>query len=91
LYADVARTPLGSRPGNLMTVFNQTTPSTFTDTLYCIVDVPNVQREKRDNANARKIRQDIEKEMREGEEESGWRCVAVTRDPCNNARISIAC
>ncbi|KAI7713817.1 hypothetical protein KC353_g7264, partial [Hortaea werneckii] len=67
-YADVARTPPGSRPSNLRTVSDQTTRSTFTDTL-----------------------QDIEKEMRRGEEGSGWRCVAVTRDPRNTARVRITC
>lgn len=29
--------------------------------------------------------------MCEGEEGSGWRCVAVTRDPCNAARIRVTC
>lgn len=29
--------------------------------------------------------------MREGEEANGWRCVAVTRDPRNTARIRITC
>jgi len=67
-YADVARTPPGSRPSNLRTVSNQTTPSTFTDTLYCTVDVSNVEEAERDNASASKIRRNIEKEMREGEE-----------------------
>jgi hypothetical protein len=42
-YADVARNPPGSYPSNLRTLFNQTTPSTLTDTLYCIVDVSNVE------------------------------------------------
>jgi hypothetical protein len=55
------------------------------------VDVSNVEDAERDNTSASKIRQDIEKEMREGEEGSGWRCVAVTRDPRNNARIRITC
>lgn len=90
-YADVARTPPGSRPSNLRTVSDQTTPSTFTDTLYCTVDVSNVGEAERDNASASRIRQDIEKEMRGGEEGSGWRCVAVTRDPRNTARIRITC
>lgn len=90
-YADVARTPPGSRPSNLRTVSDQTTPSTFTDTLYCTVDVSNVEEAERDNASASRIRQDIEKEMRGGEEGSGWRCVAVTRDPRNTARIRITC
>ena len=60
-YADIARTPPGSRPSNLRTFSNQTTPSTFTDTLYCTVDVSNVEEAERDNASASKIRQDIEK------------------------------
>jgi hypothetical protein len=90
-YADIARTPPGSRPSNLRTISNQTTPSTFTDTLYCTVDVANVEEAERDNASASKIRQVIEKEMREGEEGSGWRCVAVTRDPRNAARIRVTC
>lgn len=42
-YADVARTPPGSHPSNLKTIFNQTTPLTFTDTLHCTVDVSNVE------------------------------------------------
>jgi hypothetical protein len=90
-YADVARTPPGSRPSTLRTVSDRATPSTFTDTLYCTVDVSNVEEAERDNASASKIRQDIEKEMREGEEGSGWRCVAVTRDPRNTARIRVTC
>ena len=69
--ADIARTPPGSRPSNLRTFSNQTTLLTFTDTLYCTVDVSNVEEAGRDNASASKIRQDIEKEMREGEEGSG--------------------
>jgi len=90
-YADIARTPPGSRPSNLRTISNQTSPSTFTDTLYCTVDVSNVEEAERDNASASKIRQNIEKEMREGEEGSGWRCVAVTRDPRHAARIRVTC
>lgn len=90
-YADVARTPPGSRPSNLRTVSNLTIPSTFTDTLYCTVDVTNLEGAERDNASASKIRRNIEKEMREGEEGSGWGCVAVTRDPRHAARIRVTC
>jgi hypothetical protein len=90
-YAEIARTPPGSRPSNLRTISNQTTPSTFTDTLYCTVDVSNVEETDRDNASASKIRKEIEKEMRGGEEGNGWRCVAVTRDPRNTARVRITC
>ena len=91
LYADIARTPPGSHPSYLRTISNQTIPSTFTDTLYCTVDVSNVGEADRDNASASKIRQDIEKEMRDGDEGRGWRCVAVTRDPRNTARVRITC
>jgi hypothetical protein len=42
-YADVARAPPGSHPSNSRTLSNQTTPSTLTDTLYCTVDVSNVE------------------------------------------------
>jgi hypothetical protein len=90
-YANVARTPPGSHPSNLRKISDQTTPSTFTATLYCTVDVSNVEEAERDNASASKIRQDIEKEMREGEEGSGWRCVTVTRGPRNNVRIRMTC
>ncbi|KAF2716901.1 hypothetical protein K431DRAFT_307402 [Polychaeton citri CBS 116435] len=55
-YADVARTSPGSRPSNLRTVSNQATLSTFTDTLYCTVDVSNVEEAERDNASASKSR-----------------------------------
>ena len=90
-YADVARTPPGSHPSNLRTISDQTTPSTLTDTLYCAVDVSNVEEADRAAANASNIRQEIEKGMREEEGGSGWRCVAVTRDPRNSARIRITC
>ncbi|KAI7722987.1 hypothetical protein KC353_g41 [Hortaea werneckii] len=52
-YADLARTPPGSHPSNLRTLSNQTTPSTLTDTLYCTVDVSNVEEEKRRRGTGR--------------------------------------
>jgi hypothetical protein len=69
-YADIARIPPGSRPSNLRTLSNQTTPSTLTDTLYCTVDVFNVVEADRGAANAGNISQEIEKGMREGEKEA---------------------
>lgn len=90
-YADVARTPPGSHPSNLRTLSNQTTPSTLTDTLYCTVDVSDVEEEERGRANASTIRQEVEEGMRKGDGGSGWRCVAVTRDPRNSGRIRITC
>jgi hypothetical protein len=55
------------------------------------VDVSNIEEVERDNASASKIRQDIEKEIRKGEKGSGWRCVAVIRDPHNADRIRVTC
>jgi hypothetical protein len=89
--ADVARTPPGSHPSKLRTLSNQTTPSTLTDTLYCVVNVSNVEEADRATANVTNIRQEIEKRMREEEEGSRWRYVVVTRDPRNSARIRITC
>lgn len=48
-----------------------------------------VEEAERENVSASKIRQNIEKEMREGEDGSGWRCVVVTKDPRNVARTRI--
>jgi hypothetical protein len=55
----------------LKTLSDQTIPSTLTDTLYCTVDVSNVEEAERGMANASNIRQEIEKGMREGEAGSG--------------------
>lgn len=51
----------------------------------------NVEEAQRGRANASTIRQEVEKEMMEGLEGSGWRCVAVIRDPRNSACIRITC
>lgn len=48
-----------------------------------------VEEAERENVSASKIRQNIEKEMREGEDGSGWRRVVVTKDPRNVARTRI--
>lgn len=50
-----------------------------------------MEEEERDRANASTIRQEIEEVMRKGDGGSGWRCVAVTRDPRNSGRICITC
>jgi hypothetical protein len=89
-YADVARTPPGSQPSNIRTISMNTTPSTMTDTLYCTVDTSSVGETEKDKANPGTIRQEIEKEMRDAGSET-WRCVAVTKDPRNAARIRITC
>jgi hypothetical protein len=70
-YADVVRTPSGSHPSDLRTLFDQTTPLVLTDALYCTVDVSNVEEAGRGMANAGSIRQEIEKGMHKGEVGNG--------------------
>ena len=50
-----------------------------------------VEEAERENVSASKIRQNIEKEMREGGNGSGWWCVVVIKDPRNVARTRITC
>jgi hypothetical protein len=90
-YADVARTPPNSQPSNLQSLSMSTTPSTMTDTFYCTVDTSGVQEQGQAKAQPGTIREAIEKEMRTAEGREGWRCVAVTRDAKNTARIRVTC
>ncbi|XP_024085711.1 uncharacterized protein LOC106673500, partial [Cimex lectularius] len=91
-YADVARTPPTSQPSNIRTLssFN-TTPTTFTDTLYCTIDTSNVADDGSEKMSAGPIRAAVEKEIRTMENHTNWRCRAVTVDPKNTNRIRIAC
>ena len=64
-YAQVACNPPTSQPSNVRTLTSMnTTPSTFTDTLYCTVDTSHVDNEGRAKVTAGTIRAAIEKEMR---------------------------
>ncbi|KAI7975203.1 hypothetical protein EIK77_000417 [Talaromyces pinophilus] len=91
-YADVARTPPTSQPSNIRTLssFN-TTPTTFTDTLYCTIDTSKMADKENDGMSAGSIRATVEKEIRTMENHMNWRCRAVTVDPKNANRIRIAC
>jgi hypothetical protein len=91
-YADVARTPPTSQPSNIRTLssFN-TTPTTFTDTLYCTIDTSHVADNGNERMSAGPIRGAVEKEIRAMENHTNWRCRAVTVDPKNTNRIRIAC
>lgn len=91
-YADVARTPPTSQPSNIRTLssFN-TTPTTFTDTLYCTIDTSKVADNGNDWTSAGPTRAAVEKEIRTRESHANWRCRAVTVDPKNTNRIRIAC
>jgi hypothetical protein len=91
-YAEVARTPPTSQPSNVQTLssFN-TSPSTFTNTLYCTIDTSRVGAEVSDKASAGAIRTMVEKSIRNEQDNATWRCRAVTIDPKNPHRVRIAC
>ncbi|OBR02118.1 hypothetical protein CH63R_14419 [Colletotrichum higginsianum IMI 349063] len=92
-YADVARTAPNSQPSNLRTLTSSdTTPSNFTDTLYCTIDTSKVEGEDPTQTSVGAIRVMVENRIRAGEgEAASWRCQAVTKDPRNPHRIRIAC
>lgn len=91
-YADVARTPPSSYPSNIRTLSTlNTTPTAFTDTLYCTIDTSRMADNGNEVASAGSVRAAVEAEMRLIEDHAHWRCRAVTVDPKNANRIRIAC
>ena len=91
-YADVARTPPTSQPSNVCTLSSMnTTPSSFTDTLFCTIDTSRVEDRERDKMNAGTLRATIEQAIRATKNQENWRCRAVTVDPKRENRIKIAC
>ncbi|KAJ5215561.1 uncharacterized protein N7498_001968 [Penicillium cinerascens] len=91
-YADVARTPPLSHPSNVRTLStSNTTPTTFTDTLYCTIDTSKMTENENERISAGPIRTAVETEIRTMEGHTHWRCRAVTVDPKNINRIRIAC
>jgi hypothetical protein len=91
-YADVARTPPTSQPSNVRTLSSmRTTPSSFTDTLFCIIDTSRVSEEDRGKAQVGKVRQAIEEKVRAREGQQSWRCAAVVKDARNADRIKVVC
>ncbi|KAJ6086510.1 hypothetical protein N7467_005424 [Penicillium canescens] len=91
-YTDVARTPPTSYPSNIRTLSSSnTTPTTFTDTLYCTIDTSKIVNNENEKMSAGRIRAAVETEIRTIEEHTHWRYRAVTVDPKNTHRIRIAC
>ena len=91
-YADVARTPPNSSPANVVSISSMgTTPSTMTDTLYCIIDTSRVSTEESDKISVGAVRTALETEVRTKVDQANWRCRAVTKDAKNANRIRIAC
>jgi hypothetical protein len=68
-----------------------TTPTTFTDTLYCTIDTSKMADNENGRVSAGSIRTAVETEIRAMENHTHWRCRAVTVDPKNTHRIRIAC
>ncbi|KAJ5471312.1 hypothetical protein N7530_008669 [Penicillium desertorum] len=91
-YADVARTPPTSYPSNIRTLSTlNTTPTTFTETLYCTIDTSKMTESENERRSAGSIRATIEKEVRAMGDHTHWRCRAVTVSPRDPNRIRIAC
>ncbi len=59
--------------------------------MYCTIDTSRVGEGKQNKAQRGAIQAEIEKEIRTKEDYSGWRCVAVIKDPKNATRIRVAC
>ncbi|KAJ5799038.1 uncharacterized protein N7503_006543 [Penicillium pulvis] len=76
-YADVARTAPPSHPSNIRPTWN-VTPTTFTDTLYCIIDTSKILENDNQKVSAGSIRAAIETEIRAIDGHTLWRCRAVT-------------
>jgi len=68
-YADVARTPPLSHPSNIRTLSTlNTTPTTFTDTLYCTIDTSRMAENGNERMSAGPIRTTVEIEIRKIED-----------------------
>ena len=89
-YAAVACTPPTSHPSNLRSILN-TIPSTMTDMLYCTINTSRVAEEEKNKTHPKAVREAIEKEIRRGEGQTNWSCVAVTRDPRNAEYVRVTC
>jgi hypothetical protein len=83
-YVEVARTSLTSQPSNIQTLssFN-IIPITFTDTLYCIIDILKMIGHESNTTSTSLIRVAVKKGIRIIENYMNWRCRAITVDPKN--------
>ncbi|KZL80729.1 hypothetical protein CI238_11357 [Colletotrichum incanum] len=91
-YAEIARTPPTSQPSNVQTLSSMnTTPSTFTNTLFCTVDTSPVDVGDKPKVTAGSVRAAIEAEMKTRKGDTSWRCKAVTVDGRNANSIKIVC
>lgn len=71
-YVVVDRTPPTSQPSNVQTLISmRTTPSLFTDILYCTIDTSRVSEEDKGKAQVGEVRPAIEEKMRTKEDRQG--------------------
>jgi hypothetical protein len=83
-YADVARTPPTSQPSNIQTLSSwNTTPTTFTDTLYYTIDTSKMADNENERLSAGPVRTAVKTEIRAMENYMNWQCCAVMVDPKN--------
>lgn len=91
-YAEVAQTPPTSQADNVRILSSaNTTPSTFTDILFCTIDASHVEEAEKGNVTAGTVRSAVEKEMRARKDDGSWRCKAVTVDARNTSRVKVVC
>ncbi|KAJ5741087.1 hypothetical protein N7493_000959 [Penicillium malachiteum] len=89
-YADLARIPPSSYPSNIRTLSTlNTTPTTYTDTLYCTIDTSKILENENQKISAGSIRAVIETEIRAMDGHTLWCYHAVIVSPQNNNRIRI--
>jgi hypothetical protein len=91
-YAEVARTPPSSQPSGIRTLsLSNTTPSTFTDTLFCTIDTSRVEEKEKGKVQVADVRKAIEAEVRTLENMGDWRCAAVVKEARNPDRVKVVC
>ncbi|KAM3449681.1 hypothetical protein NHJ6243_009942, partial [Beauveria neobassiana] len=91
-YADIARTPPESHPSNVMTISTSRTASTSSgETIYCTIDIQDIEDSVNERVSAKTIRTILETEMRAKPHNGAWRCRAVTEDRSNPQRMRVVC
>lgn len=91
-YADIARTPPDSHPGNFTTLSTtRTTSASSSNAMYCTIDIPATEECANEKVTAKTIRTISETEMRAKPRNDAWRCRAVTEDRSNSPRLKIIC
>lgn len=82
-YAEMARTPPTSQPSNVQTLSTMnTTPSTFTDTLFCTVDKSRVGSDESTKVTAGTVRKAVEREVRATKDDKGHLFAPGPRSRC---------